>query len=88
MLNFLKSQKECSETVLIIKDFSRIFASKETVYAFLNKGGQIKVLLKTKLIAICVNPTSPFGFSFNSDSLKKEISDKTGVNTFDVRDFD
>ncbi len=88
MLNFLKSQKECSNVILIVKDFTRIFASKEVIHSFLNKGGQIKVLLKTSLIAICVNPTNPSGFAFNSEVLKKAIYDKTGISTLDVRELD
>lgn len=85
MLDFLRVQKECSKTILIVKDYTRLFISKESYLAFLKKGGIIKVLLKTKLIAVCVNPTSPTGFVFNSEELCHKMSEELGIAVYDVR---
>ena len=85
MLDFLRSQKQCSKTTLIIKDYTRLFVTKESFFAFLKKGGIIKVLLKTKLIAVCVNPTSPSGFVFNSEELSDKMSETLGIPVYDVR---
>lgn len=87
MLEFLRAQKECSKTVLIVKDFTRLFISKESYSAFVNKGGKINVLLKTKLIAVCVNPTSPAGYNLNSEELQKAISAKINTPVYDVRNI-
>lgn len=85
LLDFLRVQKQCNKTVLIVKDYTRLFVSKESYLAFLKKGGIIKVLLKTKLIAVCVNPTAPTGFTFNSEELCQKMSETLEIPVYDVR---
>lgn len=85
LLDFLRVQKQCNKTILVVKDYTRLFVSKEIYLAFLKKGGTIKVLLKTKLIAVCVNPTSPSGFAYNSEELCQKMSDALGIPVYDVR---
>jgi hypothetical protein len=84
ILNFLRIQKEIKETVLIVKDFTKIFASQEAVNSFIKSGGQIQLLLKNKLIAICVNPTSPSGFTYNSDLLCETLSKEFQIPVYDI----
>ncbi len=85
LLDFLRVQKQCNKTILVVKDYTRLFVSKESYLAFLKKGGTIKVLLKTKLIAVCVNPTSPSGFLFNSEELCQKMSEALDIPVYDVR---
>jgi hypothetical protein len=85
LLDFLRVQKHCNKTVLVVKDYTRLFVSKESYLAFLKKGGTLKVLLKTKLIAVCVNPTAPTGFAFNSEDLCQQMSETLGIPVYDVR---
>lgn len=63
---------------IIVRDFTKIFLSELEYRKFIAAGGKILVLERSNLIAVCVNPTSPKGYSFNSDvlceALKKEIS--------------
>lgn len=84
ILNFLRVQKEISDTVLIVKDFTRIFAKQEAVNAFLKAGGQLKLLYKNKCIAICINPTSPSGYVINSDLLCQVLQDELKVPVYDI----
>ena len=84
-LNFLRVQKQIKEIEIIVRDFTRIFASPETYYAFIKRGGRIKVLQKTKLIAVCINPVSPDGYCLNSDELKQAMEEKLKVPVYDVR---
>jgi len=84
-LNFLRVQKHIKEIEIIVRDFTRIFASPETYYAFIKRGGSIKVLQKTKLIAVCINPVSPDGYCLNSDELKQAMEDKLKLPVYDVR---
>lgn len=84
ILNFLRIQKEISKTVLIVKDFTRVFAKQEAVNAFLKAGGQLKLLYKNKCIAICVNPTSPTGYTLNSDLMCKVLHDELKVPVYDI----
>ncbi len=85
LLDTLRLQKNIEAITLIVKDFTRIFASSESVHAFLKKGGKIKVLLKTELIAVCINPVSPAGYVLDSNKLKESLTENLGVAVYNVR---
>ncbi len=84
LLNFLRMQPGIEETVIIARDFSRIFADKESYQAFTKRGGQIKVILHTKLIAVCVNPVSPQGYVLDSKLLREKLTEKLGIPVYDI----
>lgn len=83
LLSFLRAQKYPVE--LIVRDFTRLFATPETYYAFLRKGGQLRVLQKSKLLAITVNPQSPEGFCLNSGHVRAALEENLGIPVYDVR---
>ncbi|MBI9036374.1 MAG: hypothetical protein JEZ03_18080 [Bacteroidales bacterium] len=85
LFNYLKSQKEVAKIELIVKDFTRIFAVPEVFYSFIKKGGKVKVLQKTKLLAVTINPVSPDGYKLDSDELKQAMQDKLQIPVYDVR---
>lgn len=85
VLDFFRIQKNIKDIKLIVSDFTKIFVSKSSYDAYVNKGGQILVIYKTNLIAVCVNPSSPTGYYYNSDTLCKTLSDAIGTDVFDVR---
>lgn len=85
MLNFLKIQKQIANTEIIVKDFTRIFASPECFYSYLSRGGKISVLKATKLLAITVNPVSPSGFVLNSEETIQTLQQMVSVPVFDLR---
>lgn len=85
ILEILRMQREVADTTLIVKDFSKIYVSRETVNAFLKKGGEIKVLLKTKLIAVCINPTSPNGYVMDSDFLRTSLEEALQLPVYDIK---
>ncbi|MDL2297206.1 hypothetical protein LJC68_07720 [Bacteroidales bacterium OttesenSCG-928-B11] len=85
VLELLRVQKEIADTTLVVKDFSKIYASKENVRAFLKKGGKISVLLKTRLIAVCINPLSPSGYLMDSDLLKLELEKALDIPVYDIK---
>lgn len=84
VLNLLRMQKEIQNTTLIVKDFTRIFVTPESLYSYLSKGGKIKVLLRTKLIAVCVNPASPSGYILNSERITTELSEALNIPVYDI----
>lgn len=86
-LNFLKVQKHIKDIEIIVRDFTRIFATPETYYAFIKRGGSIKVLQKTTLIAVCINPVSPDGYCLNSDDLKHAMEAKLKLPVYNVREL-
>jgi len=86
VLDVLRMQKKAEGTEIIVKDFTRIFAGAQSYNAFVERGGSIKVLLKTNLLAVCVNPLAPNGFLFDSDRLQKKISESIGgLPVYDIK---
>lgn len=85
LLEFLRMQKNIKHIELIIRDFTKVFATPEVYASFVNKGGKIKVLQKTKLIAVCINPTSPQGYHLDSDKLKNALQDALKMAVYDIK---
>lgn len=85
LLHFLRQQKQIREITLIMRDFTKMFASMETYYAFVKKGGTIRVLQKSKLLAVCINPQSPDGYCLDSDELRVAMQESLGIPVYDVK---
>ena len=87
-MQFLRQQKHVDEITLIIRDFTKVFASMETYYAYLKKGGAIQVLRGSKLLAVCVNPLAPNGYLLDSGELREAIQESLGIPAYDVKKMD
>lgn len=70
---------------LVVKDFTRIYASPQVVAAFFATGKEIKVLYATKLMAITFNPQAPSGYRLHSDAVCQRLREELGVPVYDVR---
>lgn len=86
LLNMLRMQPEIGSAELIVKDFTRIFATAEAVRAYLQKGGQLTVLHKPNLLAVTVNPWSPTGYVLDSLRLREALAEVIDVPVVDVRE--
>jgi hypothetical protein len=86
LLDFLRIQSNVNGFTLIAKDFTKIFVSPEIYNSFLKKGGSIKVLHKTKLIAVTVNPVSPQGYVLDTKILQKTLRENLNFPVYDLRD--
>lgn len=69
---------------LIARDFTKITAGRKAYGNFIKKGGAIKVLLRSKLLAVCVNPVSPTGFRYDSGELQQKLRQALGVPVYDI----
>lgn len=85
ILDYLRMQPQIADTTLIVKDFTRIFAQADSVYAFQKKGGKLKVLYSAQLLAVCVNPTSPAGYKMDSLQLCERLSEALHLPVYDVK---
>lgn len=85
-VKYLNKQKSLKDVELIVKDFTKIFVSPETYALFTKKGGKIKVLKKTKLIAITINPYSPQGYMLNSDEIKNRLKEFINIPIINVKE--
>lgn len=88
LLELMRIQPKISETVIIVKDFTKIFISPEKYSAFTSKGGKIMVLLKTNLIAICVNPISPEGYVLDSAKLRRDLEKAINIPVYDIKSLE
>lgn len=70
---------------VIVKDFTRIFISPQTHQLFLKAGGQIRVLKRSQLLAVCLNPLAPSGYSLNSEKICNELSGKIQLPVYDIK---
>ena len=84
LLSKIKSNFNGSGIELIIRDFTRVFASEKNVYEFTRVIGSLSVLQKTKLVAICVNPLAPNGARLDSDRLCNELRAATNYPVYDI----
>ncbi len=85
ILDVLRVQKNIDKTEIIVRDFTRIFAGQNSVNSFLEKGGKIKVLLKTNLMAVCINPLAPNGFLLDSEKLQAILSKELNLPVYDIK---
>lgn len=85
LFEFLRMQKNAASIELIVKDFTKIFATPEVYYSFIRKGGTVKVVTRTKLAAVCINPVSPQGYRLSSDELKAAMQDALQMPVYDVK---
>ena len=83
LLNQLRLVRQHSQ--LVIKDFTRIFASGQTVQSYLASGREIKTLYSSKLMAITFNPLAPSGYRLNSERMCERLSETLSVPVYDVR---
>jgi hypothetical protein len=86
LLNFIRMQDNIDGFTLIAKDFTKIFVSPEIYSSFLKKRGCIKVLHKTKLIAVTVNPVSPQGYILDTKTLQQVLRQNLDFPVYDLRD--
>lgn len=85
VLDFIRMQKAFKNTTLIVRDFTRLFIKPETYRAFINSGHKLQVLLRTRLIAVCVNPVSPEGYVLNSAELCAQLTDAIHIPVYDIK---
>ncbi len=85
LLNFLRVQKSVKDIVLIVKDFTKIFVTPRALSAFMQRGATIKVLMKTNLVAVTVNPVSPEGYVLDSDTLRTAMSESLQIPVYDIK---
>lgn len=83
-LNWFRQNKKMKDIELVVRDFTKIFVTPLTYNIFLKMGGKMSVLQNSKLIAVCVNPTSPSGYVLDSDKLCENLSEAISLPVYDV----
>lgn len=84
-LDFIcKTYMQSKYPKLIVSDFTKIFVKAETLNLFYRKGGELYVIDKPALLAVCVNPTSPDFYKFDSKELRLRLSEVLNMEVYDL----
>ena len=83
-LEKVRKNKSLKQVELVVRDFTMIFVSPQQFRLFLKSGGRIRVMQKSKLIAVTVNPTSPSGYVLDSDTLCNRLSETIQLPVYDL----
>lgn len=84
LLRYLIAQPTIGKTVLIVRDFTKLFVRAEVYAEYVKRGGRLMVLQQSKLIAVCLNPTSPQGYRLNSQEACRRLGDALELPVVDV----
>lgn len=83
-LEKVRKNKSLKQVELVVRDFTKIFVTPQQFRLFLKAGGRIRVLQKSRLIAVTVNPTSPSGYVLDSDTLCGRLSEAIQLPVYDL----
>ncbi len=83
-LEKVRQNKHLRQAELVVRDFTKVFVTPQQFRLFIKAGGRIRVLQKSKLIAVTVNPTSPSGYVLDSDTLCGRLSEAIGLPVYDL----
>ena len=83
-LEKVRKNKNLKHVELVVRDFTKIFVTPQQLRLFEKMGGTIRVLQKSKLIAVTVNPTSPSGYVLDSDVLCDRLSQAINLPVYDL----
>ena len=84
LLSLVANSKYIKEVTLVVRDFTKIFVSETAYRTFCARGGNIRVLQKSKLIAVCVNPVAPNGYVLDSDILCRKLEEAIKLPVYDI----
>ena len=85
LMELLQRETVLQGADLIVRDFTKIFISPLQYRLFVKRGRQIRVLQQTQLIAICVNPVAPSGYTLHSERLCTALAEAVQLPVYDLK---
>jgi hypothetical protein len=83
-LNLVGNSGNIKNVTLVVRDFTKIFVNEMLYRNFVSRGGRIVVLQKSKLVAVCVNPTAPNGYVLDSEVLCEKLQEAIKLPVYDI----
>lgn len=83
-LEKVRKNRGLKQVELVVRDFTKIFVTPQQFRLFIKAGGCVRVLQRSKLIAVTVNPTSPSGYVLDSDTLCNKLSEAIQLPVYDL----
>lgn len=84
-LNHIRGKRIFKGTEIVVTDFTKIFLTPILYKGYVNGGGKISVMMKSKLIAVTVNPTAPNGMVLDSQRLCESLSEAINLPVYDLK---
>ena len=82
--DFIKFLKNYKDITILVPDSTKLFLSELEFKKFLKKGGKIKVIHPIKIIAITINPITPYGWGFDKFEFLRKLKERVNVPVFDL----
>ena len=82
--DLMKSTQKYKGITFIVEDSTKLFLSENITRKFLKKGGILKVLNPIHLIAITINPTSPYGYEFDKDIFLRLMQKEVKIPVYNL----
>lgn len=83
-LEKVRKNKALKQVELVVRDFTRVFVTQQQLKMFEKAGGRLRVLHKSHLVAVTVNPTSPAGYVLDSSALCDRLSQAINLPVYDL----
>lgn len=84
LLKYLTARPNVRRMVLVVRDFTKLFITPEAFAEYTRRGGRLQVLQRSRLIAVCLNPTSPQGYRLDSREACSQLTEALGTPVYDV----
>ena len=82
--DLMKSTDLYKGVIFLVEDATKLFLSKKVKEKFQNKGGILKVLNPINVIAVTINPTSPYGYQFDKNKFLNMLKKNLNVPVYDL----
>lgn len=85
IVSIIKQYRTEAKTA-VVKDSSSVFISPSIYRRFTHKSGNIRVRNKTNLVAVTINPMTPYGKWFDKDRFMDEMTDNLDLPVINIMD--
>jgi len=82
--DLMKSTEKYKGITFLVEDATKLFLSKKVKQKFQRKGGFLKVLNSINIIAVTINPTSPYGYQFDKNKFLNILKENLDVPVYDL----
>jgi len=82
--DIMRLTEKFKDVITLVEDATKLFLSKSVIMKFQKKGGSLKVVNPINIIAVTINPTSPYGYKFNKDNFLRLLREKIDTPIYDL----
>jgi hypothetical protein len=84
LIDLMKLTEKYKELTILAENATKLFLSENILKKFQKKGGSIKILHPINIIAVTLNPTSPYGYEFDKNKFLNLLKENLNVPVYDL----